>query len=204
MVNAVAAVPVFIVDKMFGSKPPKPGEPLKPQSAKSQVMTASAVSFTMVYEAMENGAKLVFLGARTSASGVVGHKYGPDAGRLAEDTMASGGHAFNAYTSYRNIAVKAIARKTAKTTAKRAVYGYMHKNTGVDVKKMAKQNAAAQIKSQASSLKAGLTPKAGSGGSGSQHHIMLESHNSRRAESMDAAAAAAHSSAASQGAKSLQ
>ena len=64
------------------------------QSWCAQVMTAGAVSFTMVYEAMESGARLVFLGARESASGVVGHKYGPDAGKLTEDTLASGGARF--------------------------------------------------------------------------------------------------------------
>ncbi len=35
-------MPVFIVDKLTRSKPPAPGEPLKPQSASSQMMTASA------------------------------------------------------------------------------------------------------------------------------------------------------------------
>lgn len=64
------------------------------------------MSFTMVYEAMEASARLVLNGTRTSASGVVGHKFGPEAGKVTDDTMASGGHAFNAYTSYRNIAVR--------------------------------------------------------------------------------------------------
>ena len=104
-----------------------------------QVVTAGAVSFTMVYEGLEQGAKIVLTGnhqlspalhlcwhhltqlgtlpgqstivpsaagARDSASGIAGHKYGPDAGRVTGDMMASVGHTANAYTSYRNIAVR--------------------------------------------------------------------------------------------------
>lgn len=64
------------------------------------------MSFTMVYSAMEEGAKLVLNGSRTSAAGVMTHKYGPDYGKLTDDTMASGAHAVNAYTSFRNVAVR--------------------------------------------------------------------------------------------------
>jgi Senescence-associated protein len=107
-----------------------------------QVVTAGAVSFTMVYEGLEQGAKIVLTGspqlspsldlltptnphdtaerrlprqstigpsaagARDSASGIAGHKYGPDAGQVTGDMMASVGHTANAYTSYRNIAVR--------------------------------------------------------------------------------------------------
>lgn len=38
IVNAAASVPVYLVDKMTGSgKPPKPGEELKPMSARKEV-----------------------------------------------------------------------------------------------------------------------------------------------------------------------
>lgn len=125
VVNGLASVPVFIVDKLTRSKPPPPGEPLKPQSTPKQFLTAGAVSFTMVYSAMEEGAKLVLNGSRSSAAGVVGHKYGPQYGQLTDDTIASGAHAVNAYTSFRNVAVKAVAKKTAKSTAKRMLSNYV-------------------------------------------------------------------------------
>lgn len=64
------------------------------------------VSFTMVYSAMEEGAKLVLNGSRSSAASMMSHKYGPDYGKLTDDTMASGAHAVNAYTSFRNVAVR--------------------------------------------------------------------------------------------------
>lgn len=35
-------------------------------------------------------------------------QYGPEAGKVAEDTIASAGHSVNAYTSYRNIAVRLL------------------------------------------------------------------------------------------------
>lgn len=178
VVNAVVTVPAFILDKVTGGggKQPKPGEQPKPQSATSQMMLASAVSFTMVYEAMESGAKLVFTGARDATSGVVTHKYGPDAGKLTSDTLASGGHAFNAYTAYRNIAVKAVARKTAKTTAKRMLHNYMGKAQGqsADEVKLAARNS---IKQHASSMRKGSKPPPPQQ---TPHHIMLESHNSRQ------------------------
>lgn len=177
IVNAVATAPVYIAEKVTGSgKPPKPGEELKPQSASKQMVTAGAVSFTMVYESLEQGAKLVLTGARDAASGIAGHKYGPDAGQVTGDLMASAGHGVNAYTSYRNIAVRAIARKTAKTTAKRMLYNYMGKpvqQEGVDPKKKAKL----MVQQQAQSMKKGGAGPQPSGSS--QHHIMLESHNSR-------------------------
>jgi hypothetical protein len=181
VVNAAASVPVFLVDKLTGSgKPLKPGEELKPQSARSQVMTAGAVSFTVVYESLEQGAKLVLTGARDSTAGIVGHKYGPDAGKVAGDTIASAGHSVNAYTSYRNIAVRAIARKTAKTTAKRMLYNYLGKETGTpgpDFKAQAK----ASVLQQAKSMKKGpqQAQQALSGSGASQHHVMLSSHSAR-------------------------
>lgn len=46
-------------------------------------------------------------GARDSAAGITGHKYGPEAGKVTSDVLASAGHTANAYTSYRNIAVSA-------------------------------------------------------------------------------------------------
>lgn len=126
VVSGLASIPVFVVDKLTHSKPPPPGEPLKPQSTSKQFMTAGAVSFTMVYSAMEEGAKLVLNGSRTSAASVVTHKYGPDYGKLTDDTMASGAHAVNAYTSIRNVAVKAVAKQTAKSTAKRMLASYVN------------------------------------------------------------------------------
>jgi hypothetical protein len=42
VVNGLASVPVFIVDKLTRSKPPPPGEPLKPQSTPKQFLTAGA------------------------------------------------------------------------------------------------------------------------------------------------------------------
>jgi hypothetical protein len=172
IVNAVAAVPVYVAEKLAGSG--KPGDAAKPQSATKQVVTAGAVSFTMVYEGLEQGAKIVLTGARDSASGIAGHKYGPDAGQVTGDMMASVGHTANAYTSYRNIAVRAIARKTAKTTAKRMLYNYMGKpiqQPGVDPKSQGKL----LVQQQAQSMKGGRVQPSG----GSQHHVMLESHNSR-------------------------
>mmetsp|Transcript_12420 Transcript_12420/g.37357 ORF Transcript_12420/g.37357 Transcript_12420/m.37357 type:complete len:482 (+) Transcript_12420:144-1589(+) len=202
VVNAVASVPVFIVDKLTRSKPPAPGEPLKPQSAKSQMLTASAVSFTMVYEAMESSAKLVLNGTRTSAAGVVTHKYGPDAGKLTDDTLASGGHAFNAYTSYRNIAVKAIAKKTAKTTAKRMLSNYV--GSKAQEQPDYKGDARAQVKQHAKSMRrthtsgAASTPGSAAGTPKTQHDHMLEAHKSRPSLTATSGAGASAATAAAE------
>jgi hypothetical protein len=70
--------------------------------------------------------------------------------------------------------VRAIARKTAKTTAKRMLYNYMGKpiqQPGVDPKSQGKL----LVQQQAQSMKGGRVQPGG----GSQHHVMLESHNSR-------------------------
>ena len=61
----------------------------------------------VVWTAMEHGARTVLCSARDAASGVVQHKYGPEAGAVAHDTLTACGHGADAYTSYRNIAVRA-------------------------------------------------------------------------------------------------
>ncbi len=68
-VNVVASVPVFVADRFAGQgKPAKPG---KPPGATKQMVTASAVSFTVVWSAMEHSARSVLVGARDATSDVV-------------------------------------------------------------------------------------------------------------------------------------
>ena len=68
-VNVVSSVPVFVADRFAGQG--KAAKPDKPPGATKQMVTASAVSFTVVWSAMEHSARSVLVGARDATSDVV-------------------------------------------------------------------------------------------------------------------------------------
>lgn len=178
VVNVAAAAPVYVVEKMMR----KSTDDSKPQGMRKQVVTASAISFTVIWTAMECGARTVLVGARDHASGVVHHKYGPEAAGVTHNTLTACGHGVDAYTSVRNIAAKAIMRKTAKTAAKCLLANYMGKviPKGMDAKAAAKLSVRERLDAITARGGATIVPVAAAAGSGSEaHRQMLEFHRCR-------------------------
>lgn len=93
------------------------GKGMDPESKTGQIVTASMVGFTEVYEAMERAAELVYRSARDTTAGVVDHKYGPSASMASTHVMNAGGHAVDTWWAARRIGVKAVAKATAKSAA---------------------------------------------------------------------------------------
>ncbi|XP_059481302.1 protein spartin [Neocloeon triangulifer] len=91
-------------------------------------VTAGAVhGFTTVYGALENAATILAKNLADNTVQVVQHKYGPQAGEVAEDTLATVGNAVVAGHTAQAFTVKGIAKKTAKNAGKALVEDYQVK-----------------------------------------------------------------------------
>lgn len=109
------------------------GEKLLPQSVKRKMSSDSGKSkmdgivevaasglqgFGTVYCSLEAAAKALGRNLANETSTIVGHKYGPEAGQLAEHGLYSAGNiAMTAYNA-NHLGVKAIAKRAAKDTGK--------------------------------------------------------------------------------------
>ncbi|KAL8609177.1 hypothetical protein ACOMHN_062418 [Nucella lapillus] len=147
--NTAVSVSAFVVTKLgeatvslgrqVAPRIRKKGGELLPESVKTEenksrlhgvmdVASSGLRGFGTVWLSLERAAKVVGRSMATETVATVQHKYGEEAGKLAENTVyAAGNVAMTAYTA-ESLAVKAIVKRTARDTGS-AMVNKVQENT---------------------------------------------------------------------------
>ncbi|KAK9825807.1 hypothetical protein WJX74_009503 [Apatococcus lobatus] len=126
-------------------------EPEVRRGAIKEICAASVLAADQIFDAMQQAAGQVAMTSGTTASGLVNHKYGPQAGQVATDLSASAYHAGQtgmSVMSLRKLGVRTVARRVAKRTAKGLTKSYV----------LGKPPPGAQQQQQAQAMPGGQIP----------------------------------------------
>ncbi|XP_072040462.1 spartin-like isoform X2 [Amphiura filiformis] len=111
-------------DKWLKAKDTPDGKLSKTVDGAVEVAASSLQGFGTVYLSLESAAKLLAKSISNATVEVVQHKYGTDAGRLADNSLNTATNiGFTAY-NMKHLGIKAIAKRTAKDTGKALVKDY--------------------------------------------------------------------------------
>ncbi|KAJ8028469.1 Spartin [Holothuria leucospilota] len=90
----------------------------------AEVAGSGLVGFGVIYSSLESAAKSLAKSIHNSTVQVVQHRYGDDAAKLTDNSMATVGNVGVSVYNFKNLGVKAIAKRTAKDTGKALVKEY--------------------------------------------------------------------------------
>ncbi|XP_076046807.1 spartin isoform X2 [Oratosquilla oratoria] len=95
-----------------------------------EVAAGAVKGASVVYMSLENAAAMLARNITDNTVKVVSHKYGDEAGQLADNTLYAIGQTAMTGHNVASLGVKGIAKKTAKDTGKALVYRYDSKKKG--------------------------------------------------------------------------